>query len=279
MTENVAANDGVQPADKGITPGDMESFAHIFGELSPFAVSLATLVGIVAGVVKGMVGFAMPTILIAGLSTIMAPDVALATLILPTLLANGFQSLRHGWKEAWDAIRRYRVFLIVSGAALIVAAQFARSIPEAVFYLLIGGLVFGFALLQLLGRSPTIPPGARGAETGVALLAGVMGGVSGMWGPPTVAYLTATNTPKADQIRVQGVIYGLGSVALVIAHLQSGVLRDETIPFSLYMVIPATLGLLVGTAIQDRIDQAVFRKVTLYVLLIFGLNLIRRGLF
>jgi hypothetical protein len=31
--------------------------------------------------------------------------------------------------------------------------------------------------------------------------------------------------------------------------------------------------------VQDRIDQATFRKVTLIVLVVAGLNLVRRGLF
>jgi hypothetical protein len=34
----------------------------------------------------------------------------------------------------------------------------------------------------------------------------------------------------------------------------------------------------VGFAVQDRIDQAAFRKATLVVLLVAGGNLVRRGL-
>ena len=37
-------------------------------------------------------------------------------------------------------------------------------------------------------------------------------------------------------------------------------------------------GLFLGFKVQDRMDQALFRKATLAVLVIAGLNLIRRGL-
>ena len=37
-------------------------------------------------------------------------------------------------------------------------------------------------------------------------------------------------------------------------------------------------GMAVGFAVQDRIDQAAFRKATLVVLLVAGGNLVRRGL-
>ena len=261
------------------TPRNMGDFLHLFGDLGLFGACLAFGIGLTAGIVKGVVGFAMPMILISGLSSFMAPELALAALILPTLATNGFQALRQGWRAAWTSIQRYWLFLVVGGAALLVAAQFVRILPQTVFFLVIGVPIIIYALLQLSGRAITLASASRRAEAVTAVIAGTMGGLSGVWGPPTVAYLTATNTPKADQMRVQGVIYGLGSVMLLLAHLQSGVLRWETVPLSAFMIVPAGIGMAIGTAIQNRIDQDMFRKVTLFVLLVVGLNLIRRGLF
>jgi hypothetical protein len=48
----------------------------------------------------------------------------------------------------------------------------------------------------------------------VGLIAGALGGLTGTWGPPTVLYLIALETPKAKQLLVQGVVYGLGSISL-----------------------------------------------------------------
>ena len=55
-------------------------------------------------------------------------------------------------------------------------------------------------------------------------------------------------------------------------------MRAETLPFSALLVVPAVLGTWAGGRLHDRIDQATFRKATLAVLLIAGLNLLRRGL-
>ena len=46
---------------------------------------------------------------------------------------------------------------------------------------------------------------------------------------------------------------------------------------SLAMVPPALLGLWLGGRVFDRIDQVMFRRATLVVLLIAGLNLVRRA--
>lgn len=250
----------------------------LFSLISPLDFVLVCLVAAVAGVIKGMVGFAMPMIMISGLGMILSPELALAGLILPTVLANGVQALRQGWRAALESIRRFRVFLLVGFVFLISSAQLVRVLPASTLLLMLGIPVTGFALIQLLGlRLKLAAPSAR-VEGGVGAVAGFIGGLSGVWGPPTVMYLTALDTPKAEQIRVQGVIYGLGSIALLAAHLGSGVLNRETLPFSLVLIVPAMLGVQIGARLSDRIDQATFRRATLAVLLVAGLNLVRRAL-
>jgi uncharacterized membrane protein YfcA len=43
------------------------------------------------------------------------------------------------------------------------------------------------------------------------------------------------------------------------------------------MVLPAVLGMWMGGRIFDRIDQVMFRRATLVILLMAGLNLVRRA--
>lgn len=143
---------------------------------------------------------------------------------------------------------------------------------------LIGVPVVLFALMQLVGIRLSLKRQRKDVEAGIGAFAGFLGGVSGIWGPPTVLYLTALDTEKTEQMRVQGVIYGLGAVALAGAHIGSGVLRAETLPLSLALIAPALLGQWLGGKVLDRIDQVVFKKATLCILLIVGLNLIRRSL-
>lgn len=250
----------------------------LFSLLSPQELLLAIAVAFAAGWVKGMVGFAMPMVFVSGLNSFLPPDLTLAGLILPTLVTNGVQAFRGGASAALRSIRRFRVFLVVGGIFLVLSAQLVTLVPGSVFLLLIGAFVSFFALVQVLGVRLVLNHPSTGVEAIVGGVAGFVGGMSGIWGPPTVAYLTALNTPKAEQIRIQGVIYGLGAVMLLAAHVWSGFLRVQTVPFSVILIVPAMLGMWVGLKLQDRIDQASFRKATLFVLLVAGLNLLRRGL-
>lgn len=248
--------------------------------LSWAALTGAFAVTLLAGFVKGAVGFAMPMIMISGLGSFMAPELALAGLILPTLSSNLWQAMRQGPRAALASAAVHWRYLAILLAMILVTAQFVTSLPTNVLLLVLGLPVTLFALLQLIGWRPRIHAGNRRvAELGVGAFSGAIGGLSGVWGPPTVLYLTALDTPKTEQVRVQGVIYGLGAVMLTVAHLRSGVLNAGTAELSLLLTVPALIGTWLGFAVHDRLDQALFRKATLAVLVVAGLNLIRRAVF
>ena len=116
------------------------------------------------------------------------------------------------------------------------------------------------------------------AEIGLGLIGGLYGGVSGIWGPPLIVLLLSLDTPKADALRVQGVVFLIGSAALLAAHLHTGVLNSQTLALSALMVAPALVGNRIGLAVQDRLDAGRFRRWTLILLALTGANLLRIAL-
>jgi uncharacterized membrane protein YfcA len=247
-------------------------------DLTLLALALALGITLAAGIVKGAVGFAMPLIMISGISSIMDPKLALAGIIVPIVVSNLWQTLRAGLGPAWEAVVEFRRYLIIVSLAIFAAAQGVALIPDQVFYAVLGIPVVVLCLIQLIGVRLSIPPHRRNlAEWIIGLISGLLGGFAGTWGPPTVLFLLAIDTPKKKQMVVQGVIYGLGSVVLLLAHLRSGILNAGTAPLSILLVLPAFIGMWIGFQIQDRLNATAFRKVTLIVLTIAGLNLVRKA--
>jgi hypothetical protein len=248
--------------------------------LTPAYLALACLIALAAGVVKGAVGFAMPMLMISGLGSFLPAEVAVAALIGPTVVSNIQQAFRQGWRAAWEGVKAHRRYLIVGWVVLVLAAQLVAVLDGRVILALIGGPITLFGLSQLAGWTFTIRPGhKRRAEVIFGSISGFFGGIAGVWGPPLVVYLTALATPKQEQVRVQGAAFGLNAVLLLAAHLQSGVVNAQTAPLSLALIVPAVLGMVLGFAVQDRLDQALFRRLTLIVLVVAGLNLLRRAIF
>ncbi|MBK5934844.1 hypothetical protein C8N32_10387 [Rhodovulum imhoffii] len=249
----------------------------LFG-LDPVLFAAAAVVALFAGFVKGAVGFAMPMIMISGMSSFLPAEVALAGLILSTVLTNLAQALRQGVGVAVLTIRRYWRLIGCVGGAILVSAPLVRVLPAHWMYLILGGPILLFTVSQLMGWQLVLPSLHRArAEVAMGLLGGFFGGISGVWGPPVIAYLLSFDTEKQDMVRVQGVVYLIGSLVLVGAHLGSGVLNAQTLPFSAALVVPAVLGMWGGLRLQDWLDPERFRKATLVVLFLAALNLLRRG--
>lgn len=249
--------------------------------LNLYTLNLFIMIAIIAvfsGMVKGMVGFAMPMIFITGMTIFVSPDFALGILILPTLVANGWQAGRQGFRAAWDALYGHRIFLILAYTTLLVTTQFVPLLSQSLFFLCLGCLVVTSASLMLSGWQPS-GYYSKGLSLCCALVAGIGGGISGVWGPPTVIYLSTQKLEKEVQIQTQGAIYGLGAALLLAGHIRSGIATIPALTLGAFAIMPACFGIWLGFKIQDRINQHLFRFATLCVLILAGLNLIYRGLF
>jgi hypothetical protein len=247
--------------------------------LSSQAFLAALAITLFAGFVKGAVGFAMPLILVSAFAVFLPQDLALAGLILPTLLTNISQAFRQGVEPAVQTARTYWRFLIAVVICIAVSAPFADAIPRTVYLLMLGVPITVFAALQLMGRSLAIQLHHRDrAEWGLGVVGGLYGGVSGIWGPPLLVFLLSTGADKLQMIRAQGVVFLIGAVMLLAAHLATGLANPQSLGFSAALSVPALAGLYAGYWVQDRLDQGRFRRWTQALLVITGLNMVRLAL-
>jgi len=91
-------------------------------------------------------------------------------------------------------------------------------------------------------------------------------------------FLLSTGADKLQMIRAQGVVFLIGAAMLLVSHLATGLLNAQTLGFSAALCLPALLGLYAGYEVQDRLDQARFRRWTQGLLVVTGLNMVRLAL-
>lgn len=253
----------------------MEAFLATYGTAGLVTAIAAMGLG---GFAKGIVGFALPLVALSVMASLLSGKTAVALLILPILVTNLLQALRNGGAEAWNCLLRFWRLNLVFVVVIVLAAQLVTVLSDQALYGVIGLTITLAGASQLLGWRPRFPPRhARLAECGAGLLAGVLGGLAGIWGPPLILYLLAIRAPKEEMLRAQSITFFLGALLLFFAHLRSGILNAATLPVSALLVVPALAGMFIGYEVQDRLDQDLFRKVTLIVLILSGLNLLRRS--
>ena len=255
----------------------LDPFLAAHGTVATVGAAFAFAAG---GFAKGVVGFALPLIAVSIVGSFVPYEVAVALLVVPTLVSNISQTLRQGLPAAVETLRDFWWMNLVLVVMIALSAQLVVALPDRLLFGILGLAVCGFGVTQLAGlRLHFRPEHRRRVETAVAAVGGFFGGISGVWGPPIVMYLLAAGLPKAEMIRAQSLSFLLGSLVLLLAHLRSGVLNPVTLPASAWMVLPTMVAMFVGYRVHDRLDQRRFQKLTLVVLVVSGLNLVRRALF
>ena len=250
-------------------------------EFDPVFVALAVAAMLLAGFVKGAVGFALPMVAAAGIGSLTSAQETVALMVFPTLASNLWLALRQGFGPALVSARRFWKLNLLLVLTIGFAAQAVPRLSSAVLFLVLGVVVSGAAAVQLAGWKPRPvrePARQRRWEVLTGVGSGIMGGLTGVWSPPVVFYLLTLDLEKRMQVRTMGLTFMLGAVVLVPARAVSGVMGGPIAALSLFLCLPMAAGMWAGLRLQDRLEPRTFRRITLVVLCLAGLNLLRRGL-
>ena len=234
---------------------------------------------VVGGVVKGVVGLGLPIVTMAILLNFMPPLVVLGLLVAPILVTNLWQALRAG--NLLEPLRRFWPMIVMALIFLFIGAQLIVAMDTQVLFAVLGVCVVVFSGTSLF--RPNVPPLKPETEKWAGPLAGAMGGLLGgistIWGPPMMMYFVMLKLPKDTFVRTVGLAWFSLAVPLTFAYWRNGIFAGDVITLSFAACVPGMIGIRIGEKIRNKIDQETFRKVMLVILLIIGLNLIRRAVF
>ena len=229
------------------------------------------------GVSKGVIGFGLPLIAVPICASVLPVPLAIALTAAPILLSNVYQAF-HGRRHG-IVTRRFWPFLVTLVVGVLLGAQVLTRADQDLVAVIVGTLLLIFVAGQFFDFKPDIPAQAeRRLNPFVGFLAGVLGGVSSMFGSIAVTYLVALRLPKDLFISSIGVFYLVGNIPLYGTLLVTGVMGRDEIVGTILVCLPLCAGLWFGTWLRGRISQVMFQRVLLVGLVIISLNLIRRGL-
>jgi len=232
----------------------------------------------IGGTVKGMLGFGMPLTTMSLLAIFVDVPTAVALNALPVLIGNLFQANRGGLLAT--TVRRFWPMLITLAAGTWAGATLIVVLDPQWLLGVLGVIVVSFCLINHLRPGLRIPHRAeRPVGVAIGLVAGVMGGVSTINGPPLIMYLTSLRLDREAFVAALGTFFLMGGVLITLAFVGRGVLDATTAPWSLACVPPVLAGMWLGRRLGRRIEQERFRRMVLIVLFVLGLNLLRRAIF
>jgi uncharacterized membrane protein YfcA len=244
---------------------------------TPMLIIFIAVALFLGGAVKGMVGVGLPLVVVSMLSSLLDPRLAVALVSMSVVVSNIWQSVRSG--ILFSAMRRFWPLILAFALSTWLGARILVSMDPSLMLGLLGTMVVLFSLLGLL--QPDFRLSAkqeRFAGPSVGIVAGVLNGVSTVNGPPLAIYLVSLGLAKEAFIGSYGLIALCGSFPLLISYVSVGLLGPTELAASTIAVAPAIAGLAVGERLRFLINPDLFRRILLLVLIVLGLNLIRRGL-
>jgi uncharacterized membrane protein YfcA len=231
---------------------------------------------LLAGFVKGVLGFGFPIIALVILTLAVGLLDALAIIIAPTLATNFWQALSGPHLGAiWQ---RMRIYFIVSAVAILLTAQYLDSANVNLLTALLGAVLFFFALSRLFNFHITVP---RRRERMLSLVLGAINGaltgLTGSFMVPSVLYMQALGFSKDMLVQAMGVFFALSTLMLTISLGSNDLINAEQGRLSFMALLPAFIGLFTGRWTRNQFDEAIFQKIFLFSVLALGGYLVWRS--
>lgn len=248
----------------------------MFG-LSPDIVALLGFAIFLGGIAKGISGVALPIVTLSIVLNFVEPRVGLALIIFAIVITNLWQMVGAG--NILVPIRRFWLMAVVFLICLFIGSLLITMVETWVLFGVVGLTAIVFTVSQFYKpHAPPLSPRTEKIVGPVAgVIAGLMGGMTTVWGPPIMMFLFLLRMDKQMWVASITGLYLLGSVPLAIFYINNGVLAGDMLWLSVSACIPAMAGIMIGERVRRYINEALFRKILLTIIFVGGLNMIRRA--
>jgi len=245
-------------------------------ELDAFTVFVIATGFALGGLAKGTFGLGMPFLAMPVMVTVLPYQVAVAVFLVPNFTANFQQAIRNGlWRQN---LNRFLYLIIPMLVVIPFAVQILVRIDQGTGLLILGLISLTFVFTQVLPIKLVIRGDQERWLNPVAgIAAGILCGLSGLYGPILITYLLALRIPKDIFVSALALMYFLGSFALYGSLAIANVLTLEVLVVSLVGAVIIGLMIAIGQSIRDRLDEERYRKLVLGLLFIIGCDLLRRS--
>ena len=235
------------------------------------------LVFCLAGTVKGLLGMGLPLVAIALMSIAVEPRAAVPLVLVSGLVLNLVQFLQMGGVR--EIARRYTVLALAAAVSVWGGTELLFAVDQQIIEILLGIIVCGYVVINVIRIPPALPRvwEARLAIP-VGLLLGVLQGATGSLAAPLAAWWQVLGLKKDEFVQASGYVLFIIVVPWAVSLVAKGAVSWQVAATSAGLLIPAGLGMVVGSRIRARVPEERYRNLILALLFLAGLGLFIKGL-
>jgi uncharacterized protein len=233
---------------------------------------------VLGGAAKGALGIGLPLVSVPLTAQFLDLPVVIGLLTVPMVTTNIGQAFEGGGtvlvlRRLWPMLGAL-VLGTLAGTHLLISTD--RHMLNGVVGV---ALVLLAAVMLCQPRIRLSPRLQRWGGPLIGVSAGLLGGMSGMFGPPLIAYLVGLDLHPDLFVKQISILFLAATVTLLLALGTMGGLTMTDLLISTAALIPIQLGLMIGRWLRRLIRPAFFRAAVLCVLAGGGIDLLRRAFF
>jgi len=221
--------------------------------------------------VQGATGFGSGLIINAFWLHIMEPAYAIPLNVVTSLFISGIPIYKLRKKLDFSKLKQFAIFGIIGipiGMFLLVISN-----PSKLKFS-IGILLVIYALIMLKINTFSVKVNNNSVNNLVGFISGIIGGLTALLGIIPVAWFNIQRLPKNTKRGTYEPFIFITSIVAILSFTFAGLYKIEMF-FDLLKIIPAlVIGSWLGINIYNQINEDLFRKTVLALILISGLFLI-----
>ncbi|HEV8486856.1 MAG TPA: sulfite exporter TauE/SafE family protein [Blastocatellia bacterium] len=236
-------------------------------------VGILLMAGGLAALVKGTLGFGFPPVATPLVAGIVGAKTAVTVLAIPSLVLNLTQVwIGRSSIGAWRSVVPLMSSIILGSFC---GGYLLTVLPAHLAGALVGMCVMGYVTLAMLKvRLELAQHLVRPAGAVLGLVAGLLGGATGIHGPLLVLYLSMLRLEKETFAGLLSLVLLIAQVPQVMAYAVFGLFNSESLLWSAAMLPGVAVGFYCGSILRSRISQRTFAVVVRCALLVVGIRLL-----
>ena len=230
---------------------------------------------LLAGIVKGATGLGYSTCALPFLVMAMGLKPAMAVVLIPAMTTNVSMALSTGHLR--EIAVRFRVLYLSMLPGIAVGEYLLLWVSQPAAVKTLGVAIVTYAALALSRPHMVLPVRLAGplqAPTG--FLNGVMTGLTGAQVMPLFPYIMGLNLDTDRTVQSINLAVLIASTILAIGLVMTGIMTPLLLMGSMVAIVPALVGVQIGTKARRFIPADSFRRVVLSTLLLMGASMLAR---
>jgi uncharacterized membrane protein YfcA len=176
-------------------------------------------------------------------------------------------------------VRRFGPLIAAVAIGIFTGTALLTRLDQKVLLLVVGAFSIATSLTVVFKPNLAIAPSAeRWLAVPVGLAAGVIGGMSTLFGPILTVYIIGLKLERDDFVKAISLVYTAAAGCLLVGGVSQGAAGPLVLVASTICMIPVYVGMLIGRRVRDHLDAALFYRLVLAVVFLGGANMVRQGL-